>query len=71
MWRTAPIPGMARYASWWVWLFHRNVPTRSLSATPRRLRAAASRSARSATSAKVALVDSPSAPVMVVTRLSP
>src|ERR1700683_4456255 len=34
VWSTAPIPGMARYASRWVWLFHRKVPPRSLSPPP-------------------------------------
>ena len=38
---------------------------------PSRPRAVANRSARSATSAKVASVDSAAGPVMVTTRLSP
>ena len=71
MCRTAPIPGMARYASRWVWLFHRKVPTRSLSPTPMASSALASRSARSATSVNEAWVNSPAGPVMVITWLSP
>ncbi len=50
---TAPMHGMARYASMWVWLFHMNVPTRSPGCTPKRASAEASRSARSATCANV------------------
>ena len=63
--------GMARYASRWVWLFHRKVPTRSLSPTPMRARALASRSVRAATSVNEASVPVASGPVMVITRLSP
>ena len=51
---TAPMAGMARYASRWPWLFQQKVPTRSPGSMPSRVRAAASFSARVATSAKVA-----------------
>ena len=53
VWRTAPIEGTARYASRCSWSFQAKVPTLSPSPTPNRLRAAASRSARPATWAKV------------------
>ena len=52
---TAPMAGMARYASRWPWLFQQKVPTRSPGSMPSRVRAAASFSARMATSAKVAV----------------
>ena len=61
--------GMARYASRWPWLFQQKVPTRSPCSMPRRVRAAASFSARMATSVKVARRLPPSSTVMTV--LSP
>ena len=66
---TAPMQGMARYASRWPWLFQQKVPTRSPCSMPSRVRAAASFSARAATSAKVAERCPPSSTVMTV--LSP
>ena len=45
---TAPMPGMAKYASWCSELFQAKVATRSPGSTPSRRRAAASCSARSA-----------------------
>ena len=51
---TAPRHGIAKYASRCSCVFQQNVPTRSPSRTPSFVSAAASRSALSATSAKVA-----------------
>ena len=63
---TAPMPGMAKYASWCSELFQPKVATRSPGRTPRRRSPAASWSARSA-SAPNSMRRTPSASLVTTT----
>ena len=67
---TAPMDGIARYASRCSALFHMNVPTRWSPSTPSERSAFASRAVRSPTAAYVRRRDG-SSPAQVTTSLSP